>query len=547
MSRISVNHTDGFTTMVKVPAGNSDTPILIKATTDQPGNEVAALLPSSALIVDNATTTVVAVTVFKESTGPTSAIPQTGGAIFTKSQDNATLQASIVRITLFGVDGSGDSHEISDKDLPTPIFIQISPNNLDAQCAYLAPDGRFSYDGVKRATPEEVQNATGFWCSTKRLTFIAAIKIVAPVSAPAPAPSTVTIEAGTTSQLGVILGSVFGALVAIVFFSMFLLCWLVKPFKVKAEEDTEQEGQLGKSASSILPVHSYTKAGTGGVGANRKVSDDASELEEAATASIRRGIKLLWVIDVFPKIVGRKMPGVENPTFLMMSSIIAYGDQALGKGKICPRDGQPDSSIVDAVFPNGNSDKATVFLSWVWSYSLHDACSALERWYRQQTMREDHFLWWCFYSNNQFRFLNNAVKQTPETLSLIFGSNLKEIGHMLIMLNSLSNPLYTQRIWCIFEVFEASLDRTINVELTIPSSALPELDTIRKLPEALQVQAIKSCLGTIDTAKAEATSKEDERAIKDMIEAKSGDFQEVNKLVRERLGLVIFNELDFFS
>jgi hypothetical protein len=44
----------------------------------------------------------------------------------------------------------------------------------------------------------------------------------------------------------------------------------------------------------------------------------------------------------------------------------------------CPRDGQPDCSIVDALQAQSKSAKATWFLSWVWGYKFSTVYKALD-------------------------------------------------------------------------------------------------------------------------------------------------------------------------
>ena len=39
----------------------------------------------------------------------------------------------------------------------------------------------------------------------------------------------------------------------------------------------------------------------------------------------------------------------KDPNFHQVASLLAYGPWALGKGKCCPRDGEQDCSIVDAL------------------------------------------------------------------------------------------------------------------------------------------------------------------------------------------------------
>ena len=51
---------------------------------------------------------------------------------------------------------------------------------------------------------------------------------------------------------------------------------------------------------------------------------------------------------------------------------MACSEDAVGKDKVCPRDGQPDCSIVDAFWyrRDGSAGAANQFLSWAWGYRV---------------------------------------------------------------------------------------------------------------------------------------------------------------------------------
>ena len=52
----------------------------------------------------------------------------------------------------------------------------------------------------------------------------------------------------------------------------------------------------------------------------------------------------------------------------------------------------------------------THFVSWCWSYRLTDFVSAVNGWVRKSGVDgEDVFLWICFFCNNQYRILQEAV------------------------------------------------------------------------------------------------------------------------------------------
>ena len=55
-----------------------------------------------------------------------------------------------------------------------------------------------------------------------------------------------------------------------------------------------------------------------------------------------------YVIHVFPGLATRAT-GEENPTFYSICPELAVGDRGLGFGKVCPRDGQANCSIVDSL------------------------------------------------------------------------------------------------------------------------------------------------------------------------------------------------------
>ena len=130
----------------------------------------------------------------------------------------------------------------------------------------------------------------------------------------------------------------------------------------------------------------------------------------------------------------------------------------MGYGQLCPRDGEVHCSFVDGVHEQGSSFQANRFLSWVWGYNPSTACAALRTWCDDQRRVNPAFraetvaIWWCFFCNNQFRFLQDQNRQTTADLSVVFGDRLKSVGRMLILMNDLLQPEYVKRIWCVLAV-----------------------------------------------------------------------------------------------
>ncbi|CAE8647074.1 unnamed protein product [Polarella glacialis] len=313
------------------------------------------------------------------------------------------------------------------------------------------------------------------------------------------------------------------------------LDWCEKEGAASLEEVVEESTDFAQSLKlKNLERKRFEKRAQEALADSRKSTAPAESLADsrksAAPAESRmRGVSATWVLDVFPAMV-KSSTGKDSPSFIEIAPFLAHGDAGIGKGKVCPRDGMPDSSIVDALFSEGNSGRSTIFLSWVWSYKVLDVCSALARWLKTQGTNASAlvFIWWCFFTNNQFRIQSGGTVTTQD-LCETFGDQLKKVGRMLIMMNKYRDPEYVKRIWCIFEVHMAAAE-SIKTELTLPDSAQEEFDELARGG----LDSLSNLLSSIDTEKAEASVKTDETAIKVLIKSGAG-FDRVNELVEETL------------
>lgn len=224
--------------------------------------------------------------------------------------------------------------------------------------------------------------------------------------------------------------------------------------------------------------------------------------------------------------LGRRELKVLEMNFVELSQIVAYGDVAYGKGLACPRDGTFDCSIVDAVHAKGHSQKATVFLSCVSSYTLAQALSALKNYQTNhpEFNGEDCFFSWWFFQNNQFRTKDaKAKKQSMDELRWTFGSQLRSFGSMAIMSDQVVDPMYSRRSWTAFEVCVA-VEEQIPIEVMLPENAGTEVDCL------LQKGGFKNLEGSleVDTEKASASFKEEEHGIKAFIAKRPGGYARLN-------------------
>ena len=217
--------------------------------------------------------------------------------------------------------------------------------------------------------------------------------------------------------------------------------------------------------------------------------------------------------------------------FVELSKIAAYGPLAFGKDKVCPRDGVIDCSIVDGVREDGYSGKATFFLSWVWVYTWDTVIAALQFFVKSQPQGFDptkHYLWWCFFVNNQFRILEAKQHQSFDSLQETFKTQLQEAGHMLCMFDKVSESGYAQRLWCIFEILKAT-EAGIPMEVILPESVADDVFELIRQGRDVASQTI-----SIHSEAARATSEEDQENIRNLIQTTTS-YQAVNATVQKAL------------
>ncbi|CAL1134504.1 unnamed protein product [Cladocopium goreaui] len=175
--------------------------------------------------------------------------------------------------------------------------------------------------------------------------------------------------------------------------------------------------------------------------------------------------------------------------------------------------------------------KVTHFVSWCWAYSLNDVVSAIERWV--QKSNEDArnvFLWMCFFCNNQYRIKEEATQTGSDDLKEIFESHLVEAGHMLVLLDTIVQPTYVKRAWCIFESY-VCITQEIPMNIILPGAA----ETFfKETMSAGRISVLTDAVDTLNVRHARAGSEKDEDLIKRIILTTTG-FDAVNYAVKSRL------------
>jgi len=250
------------------------------------------------------------------------------------------------------------------------------------------------------------------------------------------------------------------------------------------------------------------------------------------------GVAARYLVDFFPDLA-RSASGKENPNFYEICPTVAHGKNGLGFQKTCPRDGKPHCSIVDALNETCTG-RVTHFVSWCWSYRLTDFVSAVNGWVRKSGVDgEDVFLWICFFCNNQYRILQEASQTGADELKSVFEAHLVEAGHMLVLLDTIEQPAYAKRAWCIFESY-VCIEQQLPMTIILPSSAE---SFFKETVESGGIGVLRNAVNSLDVRDAKASAPADEDLIKRLILNTIG-FDRVNAAVKLRLRRQLMNLFD---
>jgi len=214
----------------------------------------------------------------------------------------------------------------------------------------------------------------------------------------------------------------------------------------------------------------------------------------------------------------------------------------------CPRDLRRGCAIVDALdtLDMDFAKTATHYLSWCWDYKLVDFVSAFRLLWSHNRSPGIPYVWVCFMCNNQRLYLLERDKAVnmADVFDTILDHIAKINGHVFILLNHYVEPVYVQRIWCIYETFRCSM-RGIRMSVVFPE---PVQNAIAAEISSGHFRRIRDSVAEINAEKATATYQSDEDMIKSCIRDTTFGFSGVNTVVRTSLrdgiGAIISELLD---
>ena len=140
----------------------------------------------------------------------------------------------------------------------------------------------------------------------------------------------------------------------------------------------------------------------------------------------------------------------------------------------------------------------------------------------------------CFFCNNQWRILDGCASTSSgsDDLELVFKQRLSDIGNMVALVDKWDEPMYTKRIWTIYEQYVA-IELDIEVQFTLPEG--PATTLIEHLEQGGQgFREVVTAIAKVDAESAEASHEADLKKVKGMIDHSPG-FPTVNKVVKNRI------------
>lgn len=172
------------------------------------------------------------------------------------------------------------------------------------------------------------------------------------------------------------------------------------------------------------------------------------------------------------------------------------------------------------LLPKEQRGKVNIFVSHAWRYPFRLLVAALEEFERSNSTLTRPFIYFVDYcSINQ----HSPMADLQNLKSCIRNSQAT-----VLVLSPWSDPIPLKRSWCIYEIMHTILSEATRLEVVLPP---------REKKKLLQsnLNSVDNVLAKIDSAKAEASVKEDQEAIRAEIVDDLGGFLYVNDAVLKEL------------
>lgn len=173
---------------------------------------------------------------------------------------------------------------------------------------------------------------------------------------------------------------------------------------------------------------------------------------------------------------------------------------------------------------------ADVFVSYCWAYRWGELCDALLASSDSENglVNKASYVWIDVFCVNQHH--KEAVVDN-QTLIDTFGGALQKIGRAVIVLKDWERPIYTSRIWCVFEAWIIVMNK-VDYRVLVPAADERNLREAMSTPQRIDLNFVETYFSSINIERAVATEERDRVAILEKVRSSSAAAtREVNDVV----------------
>ena len=151
----------------------------------------------------------------------------------------------------------------------------------------------------------------------------------------------------------------------------------------------------------------------------------------------------------------------------------------------------------------------------------------------------DAYFWFDLFTNDQ----NKVGEKDFNWFSFTFLNSIKNIGKVLLILSPWDDPIPIKRAWCLYEIFQALEENSVEFTIDLPQSQVEELKAAVTEDSDCVIQA----LSDIQAENAEAAVNSDREMIFKVIQESDGGFSHVNQNVKRGLRSWYINQLQLLA
>lgn len=253
------------------------------------------------------------------------------------------------------------------------------------------------------------------------------------------------------------------------------------------------------------------------------------------------GVSVHHLANNFMDLVQAKYPDSGNDTTIYQIEDLHESDKngiirEEGKDTQCPIHDTKGAAYVHTLQGADHVGPASIMLSYTWGYTIGDIVDVLTNYCTSNGLNpKEMYVWICCLCINQHRVVE--LKKQKEDIPFdefrkVFHGRVTSIGHVVAMMSPWTGPEYLTRVWCIFELFTASMME--DCELTIEMPKREREDFIKGLKHNEEHEnKLFGVLSSTDVEKAKASVPSDRQSILDIVKNETGGYDKFNVTINE--------------